>query len=143
MFSSPFLGLYFHRYIRQHGNKLVIRYVNCLRRRSDLTLSEFREYWNSSEFRFLVKRVAEVSSAESYLMSLTLQVEANLRLMEDRRSSEPFDGIIEYWWKDAANLIDIYDSPEGQKLIGEILEFELAFIDLGASSAFFVEPQES
>jgi hypothetical protein len=76
-------------------------------------------------------------------MSLTLQVEADLRLMEDRRSGEPFDGIIEYWWKDAANLIDICDLPEGQRLKGEMLEFQSALIDQGASSAFFVEPQKS
>ena len=121
----------------------MIRYVNCLKRRSDLTPSEFRECWNSSAFRSLVGRVAELSGAERYLMSLTLHVEANLRLMEDRGSGAPFDGIIEYWWKDAANLIDIYDSPEGQTLKGEMLEFQSAFIDQGASSAFFVEPQKS
>lgn len=121
----------------------MIRYVNCLKRRADLSPSEFRDYWNDSAFRFLIKRVAEISGADRYAMSLTLQVEANMRLMEDRRSREPFDGIIEFWWKEAANLIDLYDSPVGKKLVSEIMEFESAFVDQGASSAFFVEPQES
>ena len=121
----------------------MIRYVSCLKRRSDLTPSEFRDCWKSSAFRSLVEGVVEISGEERCLMSFTLQVEANLRLREDRRSGEPSDGVIEYWWQDSANLIDIDDSPEGQTLKGEMLEFRSALIDQGALSAFFVEPQKS
>lgn len=95
----------------------MIRFIHCIRKRSDISHQEFREYWQSDTFDDLVSRIAAVSGAVRVSKSLTLQVEANAIIRQDRGSAAPYDGILEYFRSDVASLMDIYAGEETQALL--------------------------
>lgn len=117
----------------------MIRFINCMKRRADITPEQFREYWADPRFTALLDRVANMTGATLYTRNLTLIVEANELVRELRGSSEPPDGVLEFWWDDTARLSQITGSPAGQSLNEEMLAFQRQFVDLEASTAFFVE----
>ena len=117
----------------------MIRFVNCIRKHEKMTDEIFRQYWNSELFSDLVFQVARYSGADRYAKSLSLKIEANNRLLNDRGGLKPFDGTIELWWESPPDLLSLYDSEEGQALINEILNYEQQFVDFTRSSTFFTE----
>ena len=60
-------------------------------------------------------------------------------LIEDRGLDEPYDGIIEYSWKNAGHLESVYSTEEAQTLLQQMQHFQSQFIDLKHSTAFFTE----
>jgi len=117
----------------------VIRYINCFRKKPGLSDEEFRKYWCDNRFNELVSRVAGLSSAVRHAKNLTLKVQAAEQLMKDRGIGEPYDGVVEYWWQDASQLMARYQSPEAAALLKEMSEYQQQFIDLSRSTAFFTE----
>ena len=117
----------------------MIRYINCFRKKAGVSAEEFREYWNGSEYNELIEKIAAFYQAERYAKNLTLQVEMGQKLINDRGMSEPYDGIIEYYWDSAHQLSSLYESPEAQALGGQIGKYQSEFIDLSRSTAFFTE----
>jgi hypothetical protein len=63
----------------------------------------------------------------------------NTLVKETRGTRDPYDGVLEYWWDNAAHLVERTESPEGRALTGEMLAFQRQFVDLTSSTAFFVE----
>lgn len=119
----------------------MIRYINCFRKKSGVSAEEFREYWNSAEYSELIEKIAAFYQAARYAKNLTLKVEMGQKLISDRGMSEPYDGIIEYYWDNAQQLSALYESPEAQALAGQISKYQGEFIDLALSTAFFTEDQ--
>ena len=117
----------------------MIRYLNCFRKKQDLSDEEFRHYWNSEEFQKLVEKVAGLYAAESYAKNLALKVQATYELIDARGIGEPYDAVLEYWWKDAHDLQEKYESPEARLLFEEMKNYQAQFIDLSHSTAFFTE----
>ncbi len=70
---------------------------------------------------------------------LTLQVEANLVLKQDRGMADPFDGMVEYYWDNAASLMEIYTTEEAQAALKEMTEYQKKFVDFAHSAGFFTE----
>ena len=100
---------------------------------------EFRQFWCSDKFNELVEEVASFSGASRYSKNLTLKVHANEQIVEDRGIGEPYDAVLEYWWKDARKLMDLYESPEAKALFQKMADYQQEFIDLSRSTAFFTE----
>ena len=119
----------------------MIRYINCFRKKSDVSAEEFREYWNGAEYNELIEKLTAFYQAEHYAKNLTLKVEMGQKLISDRGMNEPYDGIIEYYWDNAQQLSALYESPEAQTLAGQIRKYQGEFIDLARSTAFFTEDQ--
>ena len=117
----------------------MIRFLNCIRRRKDISIDEFRRYWNSSEFEYLFERLFIIVQPRRFAKNLTLQVSANEQIRQERGSGEPFDGTLEYWWHDASELLEKYDAPEAQEIRKEMLAYQQQFIDLSNCRAFFTE----
>ena len=117
----------------------MIRFINCVKRRPDITVEQFRQYWNSREFEELIKQVVAVTGAKRYRKSATLVVEANALVQAHRGSSEPFDGILEYWWDNASHLTDLFGEPRMSSLTDKMLDYQRQFIDMPHTSAFFTE----
>ena len=117
----------------------MIRFLNCIRRRKDISIDEFRRYWNSSEFEYLFERLFIIVQPRRFAKNLTLQVSANEQIRQERGSGEPFDGTLEYWWHDASELLEKYDAPEAQEIRKEMLAYQHQFIDLPNCRAFFTE----
>jgi len=117
----------------------VIRYINCFRKKADMTDDEFRHFWCSKEFNDLVGRVVALTDASRYAKNLALKVQATQELIEARGIDEPYDAVLEYWWHDARHLHEKYVAPEAQALFDEMIAYQQQFIDLPRSTAFFTE----
>jgi len=117
----------------------VIRFINCMKRKPDLTPEQFRQYWTDPKFTSLIDRVVALTGATRYVRSATLNVSANQLVKERRGGQDPYDGVLEYWWENAANLLDKTSSPDGDALMQEMLAYQRQFVDLANSTAFFTE----
>jgi hypothetical protein len=117
----------------------MIRHIKCIRKRPDLSDQEFRAFWNAPDFEDLNQQVATLAKAVGYSRNLTLKVEATQRVIDDREFVDPFDGVIEFLWEDASQLMKLYDTPEAQELREKIADYENQFIDRSRSTAFFTE----
>ena len=118
----------------------MIRFINCFRRRAEISPEEFRRYWNDPQFSVLVERVVKATGAKRAARNLSLQLpDINERLMKERGQEEPFDGVLEYYWDNARDLMAALGSPEGEKLLAEMWKFQEAFVDFPKSRAFFTE----
>ncbi len=117
----------------------MIRFINCVKRRPDISVEQFRQYWNSNEFESLIKQVVAISGAARYKKSATLVIEANHLVQERRGTGEPFDGVLEYWWEKAAHLDELLARPEAEALMQKMLANQKQFADLAHSSGFFTE----
>ena len=120
----------------------MIRFINCVRKRSDVSSEQFREYWNDPKFDAIIDRVTEYTGATGRSKNLTLMVAANELMHERRAFGEPFDGVLEYWWEDAGQLNAVLNSPQCDVLMKTMLEYQKQFVDLEKSCAFFTEAQE-
>lgn len=113
----------------------MIKFIQCVRRKSGLSVAEFRQHWDA--YREKVQILAEVSQAVRFAMSTTLRVEENIRIMMSRGTDEPYDGLVEIWWKKGPDALEILSRPEAQAQIGEVRHLQEEFMDLGKSSFFF------
>jgi hypothetical protein len=119
----------------------MIRYINCIRKRKDISPEEFREYWTGAEYKELLDKLAGYYRAARYSRNLTLKVAMGDRLISDRGLGDPYDGTIEFYWDNANHLSTLYDSAEAQALADQINKYQSEFIDLSRSTAFFTESE--
>jgi len=119
----------------------MIRYINCIRKKTDISAEEFREYWCGAEYRELLDRVASYYEAARYSLNLTLRVEMGDRLISDRGMDEPYDGTIEFYWESASRLAALYDSPEARELAEQLNKYQGEFVDTARCTAFFTESE--
>jgi hypothetical protein len=98
---------------------------------------EFRRHWESPAFSEIMDKAVKVLGPVRHARSLSLQVGANIRIMESRGSDEPYDGIIEWWWESAARLAPLLDTPQAREVIREVRAFQSQFVDFEASPSFF------
>jgi len=117
----------------------MIRFISCIKRRDDVSIEEFRHFWNSLAFDELQERVSRVLGANRFQHSLTLAVEANDLIMDERGLAEPFDGLIEYWWEQARDVLRLAESPEGRSALQDMRKYQAHFVDFAHSHAFFTE----
>ncbi|MDO8704891.1 MAG: hypothetical protein Q7J84_08095 [Sulfuricaulis sp.] len=120
----------------------MIRFINCLHKRADISSEQFRQYWNDPKFDAIVGRVVDYTGATGHAKNLTLIVDANDLMRQRRAFGEAFDGVLEYWWDNAAQLNAVLNSPQCDVLMKSMLDFQKQFVDLERSCAFFTEAQE-
>lgn len=115
----------------------MIRYINCVKRRSDVSIEEFRRLWGSSEFDQLIKNTAELVGASGFKKSYTLQVPENEIIQLMRGSEDPFDGTLEYFLPNAHGFEKAYATDEFRAIATKMLEYQKKFIDIASCSGFF------
>ena len=120
----------------------MIRYIHCIRKKQDISLEEFRTYWNSSEYNELLKRVIQHYQPVKHSKSLTLKVELGETLINQNDLEEPFDATIELFWESANQLTALYEKEEAQTLARQLRNFENDFADIARSTAFFTMEQD-
>lgn len=114
----------------------MIKLVQCVRRRPDLSIAEFRDAWEQYGDRLAVA-ATELGAAGARL-STTLQTAVNEALTEARGSTEPFDGVAEVLWPSGSEIAAAANVPWMRERIAELRRYQESFIDIGASSFFFV-----
>lgn len=119
----------------------MIKLVFCVRRRSDLSVDDFKKYWVENHAP-LVKKHAAALEAKRYVQSHTVEDDTNAALRASRGATEAFDGIAEVWWDSRDALSAVLSRPEGQAAGDALLEDERNFIDLSRSCLFLTEEHE-
>ena len=116
----------------------MLKFVYCVRRRSDISPEAFRKYWLENHGP-LVKSCAKALNARRYIQSHTLDTPLNALAAEVRGTKAPYDGITELWWDKMEDLFEALNTEEGQQVNLTLTEDEARFVDLKNSSVFFTE----
>jgi uncharacterized protein (TIGR02118 family) len=115
----------------------MIRLVFLLRRKADLSLVEFQDYWRNQHGP-LVAGFATDLNILRYVQTHTLEDPANLAAQQARGEMEPhYDGVAELWWSTEAELEEATRSDAGRAASAALLEDEAKFIDLPESPLWF------
>jgi uncharacterized protein (TIGR02118 family) len=114
----------------------MIKFVFCAKRHSDISRSEFQEYWLHHHGP-LFKKFADTYKAVRYIQSHTIDTPLNENIRKARGTKAEYDGVGEIWWRSEEEFLTAINSPEGQKLRKIFVEDESKFINLRESSAFF------
>lgn len=111
----------------------MIRLVYLLRRRPELSLEAFQEYWRETHGP-LVASFATVLGIRRYVQVHAVEDPLNGALQEARGGMEPaYDGVAELWFESEEALAETMATDAGRKAGAALLEDEAKFIDLPAS----------
>ncbi len=111
----------------------MIRITFLLRRKPDLSLEAFQDYW-LNEHGPLVASVAGRINALRYVQVHTIEHPANEAMAKARGGMEPvYDGVAEVYFENRAALVSALGTAEGQAAAATLLEDEAKFIDLSNS----------
>jgi uncharacterized protein (TIGR02118 family) len=115
----------------------MIRLVFALRKRPELSLEEFHDYWRRKHGP-LVASFAEDLNILRYVQTHTIEDGANEAAQQARGTMEPhYDGVADLWWSTEAELEAAMASEAGQAAVAALLEDEAKFIDLPQSPLWF------
>ena len=117
----------------------MIRLITCIKRKKDLSPKKFIDYWNDPQFEILFDRIVSLLEPFSLSRKLTLQVSANIRIMQAKKSMEPYDAVIEWWFEGANQLAPLLAKPEARSALKEMIEYQSQFVDFTMSPSFFTE----
>jgi len=115
----------------------MIRLTFLLRRKPNLSLAEFQQYWRDHHGP-LVARHATTLNILRYVQVHTVEDPINEQLAGARgRMEPPYDRVAELWWTTRAALVASFASAAGEAAGRELLEDEMKFIDLPNSPLWF------
>jgi uncharacterized protein (TIGR02118 family) len=117
----------------------MIKFVYCIRKRSDLSNEEFQTYWREKHGAF-IRSLAQTIQAKKYIQSHTMNTPINAELVKSR-GLEPltYDGITEIWWDSMEEFLAGVNSPEGMEAAKQYVADEANFVDFSQSRAFLTE----
>jgi hypothetical protein len=121
----------------------MIRFVHCIRRRSEVSLDDFRSFLASDTFDRLLADLAVETGAVRWSKTVALAIAANVELMAERGSDEPFDAVLEVWWRSARELEASLASPPVRELLAKMQAAQAAYVDFHRSVRFFTDYDES
>jgi hypothetical protein len=119
----------------------MIKLVYCIRRRSDISVAEFNEYWwteHGSKVRSVAKDIGALRYVQSYICAPAL----NQVLLESRQLAEAYDGITEVWWESEEIMSQAMGTSDGAAGMQLLLEDEATFIDFSRSRVFMTIERE-
>ena len=117
----------------------MVRFMHCVKAKAGVSEIDFREAFSGSKMQDFVRQGVELTGAVSHKLCLTLKIEVNTGLMEERGGEEPFDGVLEMWWESGSSLLDLKESDAFKKLQEEMTAYQSEFVDFSRSSRFFIE----
>jgi hypothetical protein len=117
----------------------MIRLITCIKRKQDISHKKFRDYWNDPKFEVLLDNLVSLLEPFRISRNLTLQVGANVRIMQARKTKEPYDAVIEWWFESASHLAPLLGKPVAHAAIKEIMNYQSQFVDFNMSPSFFTE----
>lgn len=117
----------------------MIRLVYCVGRRADISIEEFRSFWNDEHYSMLLKEYNQVFRTTGFKKNLVLKVPMNSIILDRQGTRKPYDGVIEMSWNSAQELVTASYTPEAKELRRKIEEYEKVFVDKTRSALFFTE----
>jgi uncharacterized protein (TIGR02118 family) len=120
----------------------MIKMVFCVKRRPDIPVPEFYDYW-LKQHGPLVKSQTESLGIVRYVQSHTQNADLGNAVSSARGMKQTgFDGVAELWWTDFDSLQAVLATEAGQAASALLAEDEARFIDMEASTIFFTEEHE-
>lgn len=122
-------------------DKIMIKLVMCLKRKSDISREEFQSYWKGKHGPFFMEN-AHIMRTKKYIQSHTLSSPLNDIMRVSRGMLEAFDGVAEVWFESEEKLMAAMGTAEAAELAPKLVADENNFIDHSQSSAFLVQEVE-
>jgi len=113
----------------------MIKLFQCVRKEPQLEATEFRRHWE--EYGDKLREMALESGADKVVLNTTLAVGLNERLVAERGTLAPFDGVAEIWWERGAGIEASADEAVMQERISRLDAFRQSFMEVETSSFFF------
>lgn len=120
---------------------MSVKMVFCIRRQPHLTREQFSRYWRENHGA-LALGLVEALRVQRYVQLHTIDTPLNEMFGAPRDAQEPFDGVVELWFRDLADVEVMVRSPEGRDAGRQLLADERTFIDLARTHIFFAEEHE-
>jgi hypothetical protein len=119
----------------------MIKLIYCIRRRPELTVAEFNEYWwneHGPKVRSVAKKIGALKYVQSHLCAPGL----NHALRDSRQLAEAYDGVTEVWWESEETMTEAMGTADGSEGMELLLKDESTFIDFGQSRVFMTIERE-
>ena len=113
----------------------MIKLIQCVRSRAAAPKTEFQQQWQA--YGKQLSALATELGAVRIVLNTTLSIEVNRRLLQERGSLEPFDGVAEIWWDRGAGLLEKAEDREMSSCIDRLRKIQESFVDVERSSFFF------
>jgi len=113
----------------------MIKLIQCVRSKPATPKAEFQRQWQA--YGEQLSALATELGAVRIVLNTTLSIEVNQRLLQERGSMEPFDGVAEIWWDRGAELLEKADDREMSSRIDRLRKIQESFVDVERSSFFF------
>jgi len=113
----------------------VIKFIQCVRRKPEISIQDFRRYWK--QYQDKATELARAVNATGLSFCTTLAVDQNVRVMLMRGTAEPYDGVAEMRISNAPRLMEKLADGPARTVWEEFRQLQTAFIDLDRSSFFF------
>lgn len=123
----------------QANGVVMIKLVQCVRRKPGLSRQEFRELW--PPYAQQAGELARASNAKRCVVSTSLAVEQNLEIMQSRGTRAPYDGMVEIWWDRGSDVVAFVESGAGDALLEDFRRSQEAFMDLPNCTFFFASEE--
>ena len=118
----------------------MLKWVQCVRRRPELTVVEFRRNW--LEYGEAIVSLGAEIGAVRIEVSAALAVEANLEWQARRGSAAPFDGLAEIHFAGSApQFFEALRQPGAKENVERLLQLQEEFVDV-PHSCFFLASQD-
>lgn len=118
----------------------MLKWVQCVRRRPELTVVEFRRQW--LEYGEAIVSLGAEIGAVRIEVSAALAVEANLEWQARRGSAAPFDGLAEVHFSGSApQFFEALRLPRAKETVERLLQLQEEFVDV-PHSCFFLASQD-
>lgn len=118
----------------------MLKWVQCIRRRPELTVVEFRRHW--LEYGEEIVALGAELGAFRVEVSATLAVEANAEWQRARGSAAPFDGLAEMHFSGSApEFFAALEEPGPRERVRRLFALQGEFADV-PHSCFFLASQD-
>lgn len=118
----------------------MLKLTFCLRRKAGISRADFLAYWKDDHGPRVIGHL-EAMGCRRYIQSRTLTGGLADAVANSRGGPEPFDGVAELWFDDAASFARHGRTDAGRAAAKDLYRDERTFIDLDRSVIFLSEEQ--
>ena len=118
----------------------MIKLVFCVKKKSDLSIAEFRKRWQ--DHQIFTRSIAKAMHASRITHSLTLAIEENEEFQLIRGTAEPFDALLEIWWEDSARIKAGLRDKQIHEMIMRMRADQSNLMDRSRSMVFFASEDQ-
>jgi hypothetical protein len=118
----------------------MIKLVFCVKKKPDISVAEFRKRWQ--DHQIFTRSIAKAMHATRITHSLTLVIEENEEFQLTRGTAEPFDALMEVWWKDSAPINAGLRDKQIHEMILRMRADQNNLVDRSRSMIFFASEDQ-